>query len=179
MAFEPIGRLDDRFSSQGAVAAAWTDVAEVLDRSEMFWLSTIRADGRPHVSPLPAIWHGDDSIGGRLHFCTGPEEQKARNLLHEPRCILTTGTNEFRSGVDVVVEGRAGRVTDVATLRRLADKWLAKLDWPFEVVEGGFRDPGRDDDDGSGPMAHVFALFPTKVLVFGKGEPYSQTRFRF
>jgi hypothetical protein len=80
----------------------------------------------------------------------------------------------------VVVEGRADRVTDEGMLRRLADRWLERLDWPFEVVEGGFRDPGQPDGraDGSA-QAHVFALFPTKVLVFGKGEPYSQTRFRF
>jgi hypothetical protein len=97
--------------------------------------------------------------------------------VHEPRCIITTGTNELRSGTDVVVEGHARRVTDGDTLRRLAGKWLAKLDWPFEVIEGGFSDPGRDGDR-SAPMAHVFAVFPSKVLVFGKGEPYSRSRFR-
>ncbi len=179
MALEPIGELDDRFSSEGAVAADWAQVIEVLEESEMFWLSTTRSDGRPHVSPLPAIWHGDDSIGGMLYFCTGPGEQKAKNLAGEPRCILTTGTSSFRSGMDVVVERRAGHVTDEDMLRRLAEGWLAKLEWQFEVVEGGFRDPGQEDDAGTGPMAHVFALFATKVLVFGKGETYSQTRFRF
>ena len=180
MTSEPIGEVDDRFSDPAAVAPPWSEVVEVLDRSEMFWLSTTRADGRPHVTPIPAIWHSDDSVGGMLHFCTGPDEQKAKNLALEPRCVLTTGTNLFRSGVDVVVEGHARRVIDEEMLRRLADQWLEKLDWPFEVVEGGFRDPNQPSDaEGSAPMAHVFALFTTKVLVFGKGEPYSQTRFRF
>lgn len=178
MASEPIGEVDERFSGEQAIAPPWSEVAEILDRSEMFWLSTTRQDGRPHVTPLPAIWLSDDSGGGMLHFCTGADEQKAKNLQHEPRCTLTTGTNQFRSGVDVVVEGRAGRVTDEGRLNRLAEEWLAKLDWPFEVVDGGFSDPGQDVA-GSAPMAHVFALVPTKVLVFGKGEPYSQTRFRF
>jgi hypothetical protein len=175
MPSDPVGEIDAQFSDPNAVAPAWTDVVEILDRSEMFWLSTTRADGRPHVTPIPAIW-----LDEMLHFCTGPGEQKAKNLALEPRCILTTGTNEFRSGTDVVVEGRADRVTDEGMLRRLADRWLERLDWPFEVVEGGFRDPGQPDGraDGSA-QAHVFALFPTKVLVFGKGEPYSQTRFRF
>ena len=176
MASEPVGEIDERFSGEEAVAPGWSEVVEILDQSEMFWLATTREDGRPHVTPLPAIWLDDDSVGGMLHFCTGPNEQKAKNLLREPRCIITTGTNQFRSGVDVVVEGRAGRVTNENMLRRLADKWLAKLDWPFEVVDGGFSDPGRE---GEAPMAHVFAVFPSKVLVFGKGEPYSQTRFRF
>lgn len=175
MSSERIGEIDPRFSSEGAVAPTWADVVAILDKSEMFWLSTTRSDGRPHVTPLPAVW-----LDGMLHFCTGPGEQKARNLDHEPRCVLTTGTNFFRSGVDVVVEGRAGRVTDETMLKRLADRWLEKLGWPFEVVAGGFRDPeGSPDGDGGAAMAHVFALFATKVLVFGKGEPYSQTRFRF
>jgi hypothetical protein len=175
MESEPFGEIDDRFSSAGAVASSWPEVVEVLDQAEIFWLSTTRADGRPHVTPIPAIWLDD-----MLHFCTGPGEQKAKNLELEPRCVLTTGSQAFRSGMDVVVEGRAGRVTDGRLLRRLAEKWRVKLDWPFHVVEGGFRDPAQSDEGAAtGPMAYVFAVFPTKVLAFGKGEPYSQTRFRF
>ena len=34
---------------------------------------------------------------------------KAKNLESNPRCILTTGTNQLRSGLDVVVEGAAAR----------------------------------------------------------------------
>jgi hypothetical protein len=176
MPAEPIGEIDSRFSSEGVVAPTWADVVDILDKAEMSWLSTTRPDGRPHVTPLPAVW---DSVGGMLHFCTGPGEQKAKNLDHEPRCVLTTGTNFFRSGTDVIVEGRARRVTDETTLRRLADRWLEKLGWPFEVVEGGFRDPGAADGDKGAAMAYVYSLFTTKVLVFGKGEPYSQARFRF
>jgi hypothetical protein len=61
--------------------------------------------------------------------------------------------------------------------------WLDKLDWRFEVVEGGFRDPDAPGTDGQGgaPVddALVFRLAPTKVLAFGRGETYSQTRYRF
>lgn len=35
--------------------------------TEMFWLSTVRRDGRPHVTPLPTVW-----LDGRLHLrCAG------------------------------------------------------------------------------------------------------------
>lgn len=68
----------------------------------MFWLSTVRHDGRPHVTPLAAIW-----LDGALHFCAGSQEQKAKNLESNQRCILTTGTSQLRSGLDVVVEGTA------------------------------------------------------------------------
>ena len=51
----PITELHEGFSQPGAEARPWSDVVEVLTTSEMFWLSTVRRDGRPHVTPLPAI----------------------------------------------------------------------------------------------------------------------------
>src|ERR1700736_5813978 len=106
---EPTTELHEGFSQPDAAARPWAEVVDVLSQSEMFWLSTVRRDGRPHVTPLPAIW-----LNGALHFCAGAAEQKAKNLESDPRCILTTGTNQLRSGLDVVVEGTAVRVTDRA-----------------------------------------------------------------
>ena len=139
----------------------------MLTSSEMFWLSTVRRDGRPHVTPLPTIW-----LDGKLHFCSGSEEQKTKNLESDARCIITTGTNALHSGLDVVVEGTAERVTENAQLQRLAALWKSKLDWDFEVGDGEFRDP-------DGRHGLVFGVAPDKVLAFGKGEPFSQTRYRF
>lgn len=163
---EPIAELNEGFSEPGATAPPWAEVAKVLAESEMFWLSTVRGDGRPHVTPLPAIW-----LDGIMYFCTGSLEQKTRNLLSDPRCILTTGTSSLRSGLDVVVEGTAARMTDGPQLHRLAALWKSKLDWDFQVSGDGFRDP-------AGRTGLVFGLTPAKVLAFGKG-PYTQTRYRF
>jgi general stress protein 26 len=177
MSTEPTVELDERFSSAGATPRPWSEIVDVLEHSEIFWLSTVRRDGRPHVTPLPAMW-----LDGALHFCTGPGEQKARNLAANPQCILTTGGNAFLSGLDVVVEGRASRVTDEASLERLAAMWQSKLDWGFDVVDGAFRErPSESPGEESEPRgtAHVFAVAPDKVLAFGKGEPFSQTRYRF
>ena len=174
---EPVGELDARFSDPSATARPWEDVLEVLETSEIFWLATVRRDGRPHATPLPAMW-----LDGALHFCTGPQEQKARNLEGNPQVVLTTGTSAFLWGLDVVVEGRAERVTDEPLLQRLAARWESKLGWPFEVVDGAFRERSSEvagaDFEARG-AAHVFAVAPVKVLAFGKGEPFSQTRFRF
>jgi hypothetical protein len=137
----------------------------------------VRRDGRPHVTPLPAMW-----LDGALHFCTGPREQKAKNIENDPRCVLTTGSDRFLSGLDVVVEGSAARVTDERLLERLAAMWQAKLDWAFEAVDGGFRERGSEvggAEFDARDTAYVFAVVPTKVLAFGKGEPFSQTRYRF
>lgn len=164
---EPITELNRAFSSPAASPRAWSEVVQVLSAAEIFWLSTVRADGRPHVTPLPAVW-----VDGVLHFCVGDQEQKSKNLETNPRCALTTGSNQLRSGLDVVVEGDAERISDETRLRRLARLWKSKLHWPFEVQGGAFR-------DAAGRRGLVFGLRPTKVLAFGKGEPFSQTRYTF
>jgi general stress protein 26 len=163
---EPAAELNEGFSEPGAAATPWAEVAEVLSRTDMFWLSTTRRDGRPHITPLPAIW-----FDGTVYFCAGAHEQKAKNLESNPGCVLAVGANQFRSGLDVVVEGTAARVTGPVLLQRLATMWKSKLDWDFVVAGEGFRDPG-------GRNGLVFGVTPAKVLAFGK-DPYSQTRFRF
>lgn len=165
---EPIVELDARFSSPEASPRPWPEVVDVIRSAEIFWLSTVRGDGRPHVTPLPAMW-----LDGAMHFCTGPGEQKAHNLRSNPACVLTTGTNALSSGLDVIAEGKAVRVTELPLLRRLAQMWREKLDWRFHATDGGFT------DHAAGVTAQVFAVAPDKILAFGKGEPFSQTRYRF
>src|SRR5687768_12090416 len=171
----PTAHLDRRFSSEGAEPMSWEAVRQELADADLYWVITVRPDGRPHVTPLLAVVLDDVP-----YFCTGPTEQKAKNLAADPRCSLLTGNGRRLEGTDLVVEGRAERVTDEPLLRRLADEWVRKYgeDWRFQVVDGVFRhaaDSLRGDDPGS---AHVFAVAPDSVLAFGKGEPYSQTRYR-
>ncbi|MGH3434552.1 MAG: pyridoxamine 5'-phosphate oxidase family protein [Thermocrispum sp.] len=45
----------DRLRRPCAVSPLWSELDRVLRESEMFWLSTVRRDGRPHVAPLPAM----------------------------------------------------------------------------------------------------------------------------
>lgn len=162
----PVTVLDSRFSSPEATTTPWEAGEDRLDRAEVYWLSTVRPDGRPHVTPLIAVWQG-----GALHFCTGPGEQKAKNLAHNSRVGITTGCNALNEGLDVVVEGEAVEVNDEERLQRLADLYKAKYGWDFSVRDGAFF--------GDGGRALVYTVAPTKAFGFGKGEPYSQTRWRF
>jgi nitroimidazol reductase NimA-like FMN-containing flavoprotein (pyridoxamine 5'-phosphate oxidase superfamily) len=73
----PSTELDPRFSEPGAQPTSWQDTLEAIKQAEMFWISTVRADGRPHVTPLVAVWLDD-----ALHFSTGAGEQKAFNLAN-------------------------------------------------------------------------------------------------
>ncbi|MER6343733.1 pyridoxamine 5'-phosphate oxidase family protein [Streptomyces sp. NPDC001595] len=164
----PHTRLDPRYSDETATAIPWARAEALLAAAELFWISTVRPDGRPHVTPLPAVWSA-----GALHFCTGPRERKARNLAANPQVVLTTGTNTWNEGYDLVVEGAAARVGDDGRLRELAAAWEAKYGafWHFEVRDGCFH-------HGAG-RALVFRVAPRTVFGFGKGEPFSQTRWRF
>jgi nitroimidazol reductase NimA-like FMN-containing flavoprotein (pyridoxamine 5'-phosphate oxidase superfamily) len=110
---EPIAELDPRFSDPDATATPWAEARSQLEDAEIFWLSTVRPDGRPHVTPLIAVWLQDS-----LWFVTGPTERKAMNLAENPRCVLTTGCNNLSEGLDVVVEGEAVRVVDDAMLQQ-------------------------------------------------------------
>ena len=164
---DPMAELDARFSDPGAVVTPWDDARRVIDDAELFWISTIRADGRPHVTPLPAVWRD-----GALHFCTGASEQKGLNLARNAHCTLTTGNNTWKAGLDVVIEGYAERITDEIRLQSLADAWESKYngDWHFDVANGAFQ--------GEGGEALVFEVIPIKVFAFAKGN-FAQTRYRF
>lgn len=166
---EPPARLDTRFSSAGAEPRPWSEAAGVLESAELYWLTTVRGDGRPHVTPLIGVW-----LDGAFHFCTGPDEQKARNIAASPHCIVVTGCNAWNDGFDVIAEGDAVRIQDNAALRRLADAYVAKYgeEWRFNVGDGVFVNQEGGD-------ALVFEVRPDKVLGFGKGEPFSQTSWRF
>jgi nitroimidazol reductase NimA-like FMN-containing flavoprotein (pyridoxamine 5'-phosphate oxidase superfamily) len=165
----PVTALDQRYSGETARATDWADTLEVLRNAELFWISTVRADGRPHVTPLVAVWLDD-----ALHFSTGHEEQKGVNLRANPHVVLTTGCNQWNTGLDVVVEGDAVQVTDDAALLRLADAWKTKWEgrWQYSVADGCFVHPG-------GGQAVVFAVRPVKVFAHAKGDPFGATTHRF
>jgi nitroimidazol reductase NimA-like FMN-containing flavoprotein (pyridoxamine 5'-phosphate oxidase superfamily) len=164
---QPTGTHDERFSDPRSGPTSWHDTEDALERAELYWISTVRTDGRPHVTPLVGVVHD-----GAMHFCTGLREQKARNIEHGNRVALTTGSNKWAEGLDVVVEGRAVRITDSDRLRAIADAYEAKYgsDWHFDVRDDAFESPG-------GPAA-VFRVEQDKVLAFAK-DPHAQTTFRF
>ena len=47
---QPVTELDQRFSDQGAVATGWEETRGVLAAAELFWITTVRADGQITVN---------------------------------------------------------------------------------------------------------------------------------
>ena len=132
---ETTGNLDPRFSEEAAAASDWSDVEVLLEAAELYWITTVRADGRPHTTPLVGVWHD-----GAFWFCTGRSEQKHRNLGASADVTVATGTNTWQAGTDVIVEGTAERVTGLDTLSAVAAAYLEKYGeaWRFDASEDGF-----------------------------------------
>jgi hypothetical protein len=166
---EPVTELG-AYSSPGAVAAPWTQALAVLARAELFWLSTVRPDGRPHVTPLLATWHD-----GALYFTTGDQERKAHNLRANPQCVATTGTNTL-DGLDVVVEGAASHATGVDERAAVAVAYETKYGRHLTSPDGTWH--GMSAAIRSGDVL-LYRIEPAVAFAFGKGEVYSQTRYRF
>lgn len=167
---DPVTELS-AFSSDGAVPTAWEQGRTKLADAELYWVSTVRPDGRPHVTPLLGVW-----LGCAMYFCTGPDERKAHNLAHNPGCILTTGSNTIDDGLDVVVEGEAVSVSDEVERGRVAATYESKYGAHFAPggTWSGLGDAIRAGD------AVLYRLAPVKAFGFGKGQhQFSQTVWRF
>jgi len=156
------------FSSPGAQATPWASALAVLGEAEVFWLSTVRPDGRPHVTPLLAAW----SLGG-MCFTTGSQERKARNLEHNPRCVLTTGTNAL-TGVDIVIEGVASVVDGRSEREQAVADFKRKYGAHLTSPEGTWYGLGEAVIAGA---PRLYRVAPTVGFAFGKLPVSSQTRY--
>ena len=166
----PVTTFDEQYSDPAAVATEWDETRKALETAEIFWVSTVRADGRPHVTPVVAVW-ADEAVW----FSTGADEQKFANLRANPHVVLTTGCNRWDQGLDVVVEGDAVQVTDDDVLKRIAETFTVRWDgrWQFTAAGGAFRDSAGHGE------AFVFAVTPAKVFAHAKGDPFGATRHKF
>jgi general stress protein 26 len=166
---EPTTELS-AFSSDGATPTPWGQARRDLRDAQVFWLSTVRPDGRPHVTPLLGLWLDDTFC-----FCTGSTERKAKNLAQNPHCTVTTGCNVL-DGLDLVVEGRATIVGEQAGLGTIADAYEAKYGRHFSAPDGTWA--GLGDDIRRGEVL-VYRVVPSTAFGFAKGGTFSQTRWRF
>ena len=130
-------------------------------KAEVFWLSTVRPDGRPHVTPLLAVWCAD-----AMYFCTGSDERKAKNLETNPHCILTTGRNTLDEGLDIVVEGLVTKVSDEAELDKVANTYESKYGTHLTAPEGTWF--GLGDTIRRGKVL-VYRVTPTKLSWLRQG----------
>jgi hypothetical protein len=133
-----------------------------------FFLSTVRPDGRPHSAGIGAAWSDGD-----LYIVSGPATRKSRNLAGNPACTIAARLE----GLDLVLEGEAGRVTDTPTLERLAAVYR-EGGWPAEVEGDAFTAPYSAPSAGPPPW-HLYRFRFHTVFGVAGAEPYGATRWRF
>ncbi|MFD6490588.1 PPOX class F420-dependent oxidoreductase [Streptomyces sp. NPDC059944] len=80
-------------------------------------LSTVRADGSPHVAPIWFVLDGDDLV-----FNTAKDSVKGRNLVRDGRVALCVDDDRPPFAF-VVLEGTAALSEDVDELRH----WAARI----------------------------------------------------
>jgi hypothetical protein len=96
-----------------------------------FFLDTVRPDGRPHAAGIGAVWYD-----GNLYFTSRPGTRKARNLASNPACTISVKL----PGMDLTLDGQAAKVTEPATLERVASIYR-DIGWPAQVADDGFTTP--------------------------------------
>jgi hypothetical protein len=158
----------------------WAAVVEKLDagsapapdahNARTTWLTTINADGSPHVTPVGALW-----LDGAFWFQTGAGTRKCRNVERDSRCSIAVSILD----ADVVVEGDATRVTDPGDVARAARAW-ADGGWPAEPDQSGSGITAPFNAPSQGPPPwNVYRVEPRSAVVVLGVEPGGVTRFGF
>lgn len=192
---QPETKLDQNFSTPNATAVPWSEGSRQLEQAEMYWITTIRPEGRPHVVPVIGAF-----LDGVFYFSTGAGERKAKNLAQNPNVVISTGRNALKSAaldqlfadpaaaadlesdqLDLVLEGTAVRITDTAKLQHISDAYFAKYGeaWRFTVADGGWNIAAGSPAEAEPAAIIVFEVAPTTAFGFGRGAGFSQTRWRF
>jgi hypothetical protein len=136
-----------------------------------FWLTTLDADGSPHVTSVGALWHA-----GRCWFQTGERTRKATNIARDPRCTIAVATQGF----DVMIAGDARRVTDPTIVAEIAALW-ATSGWPARPDGSGTGITAPFNAPGLGPPPwFVYAVTPRTATAVGTDEETpGSMRWRF
>lgn len=175
-------KAEHNLDGYGAPLIPWTKIHQRLEQGftqvpgsggpgrHTSWLTTIHPDGRPHVMPLGVNW-----MDGALYFSTGSATRKAKNLAHNPQCVITVATHDF----DIVVEGRATLVTDPALVARIAKVYQTQ-GWPAIVSDDGVSLTAEYSAPSAGPPPYlIYQVTPETVFALGTTDPYGATSFRF
>ncbi|RSM48285.1 pyridoxamine 5'-phosphate oxidase family protein [Amycolatopsis balhimycina DSM 5908] len=133
-----------------------------------FFVGTVRPDGRPHAAGVGAIWVDD-----ALYFVSGPGTRRARNLAANPACTVSVRLR----GLDLTMEGEAGRLTDATTLERVAAVYR-EGGWPAAVVDEGFTASFMAASAGPSPW-HLYRLTLHRAIGVATAEPHGATRWDF
>lgn len=132
------------------------------------FLGTVRPDGRPHAAGIGAVW-----LDGDIYFTSGPGTRKSRNLAANPACTIAVKLPT----IDLVLEGKAVRVTDEPTLEQVAAR-CREGGWPVQVAGDAFTGPYSAPSAGPPPW-HLYRFTFHTAIGNATAEPNGATLWRF
>ena len=134
----------------------WDWARERLEQAAIYWVLTVRPDGRPHAIPTWGSWLAD-----RFYFGASAETRRGRNLATNP----AVGIHLARGEEVVIVEGMAEEIVpDPALAARLVADTAAKYHYRTDLADwqkGG-----------------LYVVRPRVVLAWGQSLS-DATRWRF
>ena len=97
-----------------------------LHEERNIWVAVMRADGRPHLTPVWFVWRAD-----KAYICIDPQSVKARSLTHNDRVALALedGTNP------IIVEGTAKQIEEGHWPQAVIDEFKRKYAW--DIMDDG------------------------------------------
>jgi hypothetical protein len=136
----------------------WSFVDERMGKARNYWVCTVRADGRPHASPVWGIW-----LEGVLYFGISRHSVKGQNAARDPRVTI-----HLESGDETVIfEGRLLELTDSAVYARVRAAYNSK--YGMEALT-----------EKPDPASAVYYLEPSSVLAWLEADfPNTATRWSF
>lgn len=106
----PLGEDDE-----GLLPWSWAE--QRLRTSRNYWTATVDVRRGAHVMPVWGVW-----TDAGFCFSTGGRSRKARNLLQDPRCVVTTE----EASEPVVLSGTARRLERSELLREVVADYERK-----------------------------------------------------
>lgn len=137
-------------------------------RQRRSWIATTAPSGRPHLTGVGALWADD-----KFYIVSGPGTRKSKNLARDKRCVIAVNLDDL----DLVVEGKARRVTDKKTLARMV-KLYNRQGWPARVEKDAFTAEYSAPSAGRPPW-YLYEITPTSAFGVTTGKPFGATRWRF
>lgn len=134
----------------------WSAARARWEQAKVYWICSMRPDGRPHVSPVWGVWVDDT-----LYFDGSPETRRMRNIAANPHIAVHLDSDSAGNEA-FMIEGvaRAVQKPERALAERIAAAYRAKY-----AADGYAPEPTQWDEGGLYVMQPRVALGWTSFLT--------------
>jgi Pyridoxamine 5'-phosphate oxidase len=109
---------------EGTGLLPWSWAVRRLTASHDYWVATTWPGRPPHVMPVWGVW-----LDGAIWFSSSLQSRKARNVVGDARCTITSDDALH----PVIVQGAVERVIGAADVQGFVDAVNAKYDTGYGI----------------------------------------------